>query len=239
MPIKHVIEIMIENHAFDNLFGRFPGADGIPPNTSLPNPNAHFDSAPNVSPVWATPNQGDIQGAINNSTAAEEMAMDYQPGQGYRMDHYTVVPQDGMSAITEFNPPFDPNEQYLASSFELADHNFQPVIAPTQPNVMTALNGTDHGWVYNNLEPGATQPWNSIFDELTARGRSWKIYYPLPHIRPQRHNLGPDHPLGPLGRPDHRRPVLRRPVRRRPARILLCAARRRLQHRARRGHRRG
>ena len=180
VPIKHVIEIMVENHAFDNLFGRYPGADGIPPDTSLPNPNAYFDSAPSVSPVWATPNEGDIQGAINNSTVAEEMAMDYQPGQGYQMDHYTVFPQDGMSAITEFGPQFDPNEQYLASSFELADRNFQPVIAPTQPNVMTALDGTDHGWVYNNLEPGTTQPWNSIFDELTARGRSWKIYYALP-----------------------------------------------------------
>ena len=80
--------------------------------------------------------------------------MDYQPGKGYQMDHYTVFPQDGMAAITEFGPQFDPNEQYLASSFELADQNFQPVIAPTQPNVMTALNGTDHGWVYNNLQPG-------------------------------------------------------------------------------------
>ncbi len=28
--IRHVIEIMIENHTFDNLFGGFPGADGIP-----------------------------------------------------------------------------------------------------------------------------------------------------------------------------------------------------------------
>ncbi len=72
------------------------------------------------------------------------------------MDHYTVFPQDGMAAITEFGPQFDPNEQYLASAYELADHNFQPVIAPTQPNVLTALNGTDHGWVYNNLEPGPT-----------------------------------------------------------------------------------
>ena len=180
VPITHVIEIMIENHSFDNLFGSFPGADGIPPDTSMLNPNAYFDSEPNVSPVYATPNEGDIQGGINNSTVAEQMAMDYQPGKGYQMDHYTVFPQDGMSAITEFGPAFDPNEQYLASNYELADHNFQPVIAPTQPNVMTALNGTDHGWVYNNLEPGSTQPWNSIFDELTAHGRTWKIYYALP-----------------------------------------------------------
>lgn len=28
-PIKHVIEIMVENHTFDNLFGDFPGADGV------------------------------------------------------------------------------------------------------------------------------------------------------------------------------------------------------------------
>ena len=180
MPVTHVIEIMIENHSFDNLFGSFAGADGIPTNTSLLNPNAYYDSAPDVQPVWATPNEGDVDGTINNSTVAEQMAMDYQPGRGYLMDHYTVFPQDGMAAITEFGPHFDPNEQYLASSYELADHNFQPVIAPTQPNVLTALNGTDHGWVYNNLQPGATQPWNSIFDELTSHGRSWKIYYALP-----------------------------------------------------------
>jgi phospholipase C len=179
-PIKHVIEVMIENHTFDNLFGSFPGADGIPASASFLNPNAYYTSAPNVSPVYATPNEGDVQGAINNSRVAEQMAMDYVPGKGYQMDHYTTFPQDGMSAITEFGPSFDPNEQYLASAYELADHNFQPVIAPTQPNVMTALNGTAHGWYYNNLQPGSTQPWNSIFDELSAHDRTWKIYYALP-----------------------------------------------------------
>ncbi|HTX26423.1 MAG TPA: alkaline phosphatase family protein [Streptosporangiaceae bacterium] len=180
VPIKHVIEIMIENHSFDNLFGQFPGADGIPADTTFLNPQAYYVSEPDVQPVWATPNEGDIDGTINNSTVAEEMAMDYQPGKGYQMDHYTVFPQDGMSAITEFGPKFDPNEQYLASAYELADMNFQPVIAPTQPNVLTALNGTDHGWVYNNLQPAPTVAWDSIFDELTAHGRSWKIYYALP-----------------------------------------------------------
>jgi len=180
VPIKHVIEIMIENHSFDNLFGQFHGADGIPAGTTLLNPQAYYVSAPEVQPVWATPNEGDVDGIINNSTVAEQMAMDYQPGKGYQMDHYTVFPQDGMAAITEFGPKFDPNEQYLASGFELADQNFQPVIAPTQPNVLMALNGTDHGWVYNNLQPGPSLAWDSIFDELSAHGRTWKIYYALP-----------------------------------------------------------
>jgi phospholipase C len=177
-PVKHVIEIMIENHTFDNLFGRFQGADGIPASASFPNPNG--PSAPNVPPVWATPNEGDVLGEIDNSRAAEQAAMDYQPGKGYQMDRYTVIPQDGMSAVTEFDPSFDPDEQYLASAYELADHNFQPVIAPTEPNVLTALNGTSHGWYSKSPPPGPAQPWNSIFDEFTAHHRSWKIYYALP-----------------------------------------------------------
>ena len=132
-----------------------------------------------MHPVWATPNEGDVGGALNNSAVVEQMVMDYRPGRGYLMDGKRF-PQDGIASITEFGPQFDPDEQYLASAYELADHNFQPVIAPTQPNVMTAPNGTDHGWVYNDLDQGPTQPWNSIFDELTAHGRSWKIYYALP-----------------------------------------------------------
>ncbi len=34
--IEHVVWIMQENHSFDNYFGTFPGADGIPPSTCLP-----------------------------------------------------------------------------------------------------------------------------------------------------------------------------------------------------------
>ena len=74
-PVTHVIEIMLENHSFDNLFGKFPGADGIPADTSLHNPNAYFASAPSVQPVFAAGNEGDVNGEINNSTVAEQMAM--------------------------------------------------------------------------------------------------------------------------------------------------------------------
>ena len=36
--IKHVIVIMQENRSFDNYFGTFPGADGIPAGVCLPDP---------------------------------------------------------------------------------------------------------------------------------------------------------------------------------------------------------
>ena len=217
VPVTHVIEIMIENHSFDNLFGKFPGADGIPADTSLLNPDAYFDSAPNVQPVWAAGNEGDVNGEINNSTVAEQMAMDYQPGQGYLMDHYTVFPQDGMAAITEFGPQFDPDEQYLASAYELADHNFQPVIAPTQPNVMTALNGTDHGWVYNNLAARPDPAVELHFRRADRARPQLEDLLRAAAVRPGRDDLAAAHPARARRGPDHRIGVLRRSGVRRPA----------------------
>lgn len=35
-PIKHFISLMQENHSFDNYFGTYPGADGIPARTCMP-----------------------------------------------------------------------------------------------------------------------------------------------------------------------------------------------------------
>src|SRR5919205_4384293 len=35
-PIKHIVVIMQENHTFDNFFGTYPGANGIPRNVCMP-----------------------------------------------------------------------------------------------------------------------------------------------------------------------------------------------------------
>ena len=35
-PIRHFISLMQENHTFDNYFGTYPGADGIPSGTCMP-----------------------------------------------------------------------------------------------------------------------------------------------------------------------------------------------------------
>jgi phospholipase C len=45
-PIKHLVFVMQENHTFDNYFGTYPGADGIPEGTKMPvdptNPQAGY-----------------------------------------------------------------------------------------------------------------------------------------------------------------------------------------------------
>src|SRR5207244_5680098 len=35
-PIRHFMVLMQENHTFDNYFGKYPGADGIPPGVCMP-----------------------------------------------------------------------------------------------------------------------------------------------------------------------------------------------------------
>src|SRR6201986_4653328 len=50
--IRHVIIIMQENRSFDSYFGTFPGADGIPANTCVPDPAQGHCVRPYHDPVW-------------------------------------------------------------------------------------------------------------------------------------------------------------------------------------------
>jgi len=49
-PLKHFIFIVQENHTFDNYFGTYPGANGIPPNISLPLTNSSSSPSSMRSP---------------------------------------------------------------------------------------------------------------------------------------------------------------------------------------------
>ncbi|MGH9132201.1 MAG: alkaline phosphatase family protein [Acidimicrobiales bacterium] len=102
MPIKHVVEIMLENHTFDSLFGSLRHADGVPAGTTLVNPDNSFGSAPRVAPIVAGPNQGSVGGALDNGHAAEQAAMDRRANGRFAMDGYTQVPGDGLGrAVVE------------------------------------------------------------------------------------------------------------------------------------------
>lgn len=179
VPIEHVIEIMLENHTFDDLFGYFPGVNGIPAGATFANPSDPANPSDRVGALVAPVNEGDVQSGLNNSRSAEVDMMDRAPSGGYRMDGYTRYPGEGLSSITTFRTSVDPNLQYLARHFELADDNFQPAIAPTLPNVLYALASTSHGFLTNAV-PTQGGRWRTIFTELTAARRSWRIYAGVP-----------------------------------------------------------
>src|SRR5919108_4556896 len=60
-PIKHVVYIMLENHTFDNYFGRFPGVNG---NSSLPRESNPLPSDYNhgSAPAYAAIDNGNMDG---------------------------------------------------------------------------------------------------------------------------------------------------------------------------------
>jgi phospholipase C len=65
-PIQHVIFIMQENRSFDNYFGTYPGADGIPAGTCIPlNP-----ANPSLGCVAPYHDQTDAQGGSNHDNVA-------------------------------------------------------------------------------------------------------------------------------------------------------------------------
>ena len=79
--IQHVIEIMLENHTYTNLFFA---------------PRRRYGK---IRTIPAPPDEGDVQGGISNSRAAELRAMHYRQGRGYRMNRYNRPPY-GASAVT-------------------------------------------------------------------------------------------------------------------------------------------
>jgi phospholipase C len=163
-----VVEIMLENHSFDNLFGHFPNANGIPQGTELPNPDTNYEGAL-VAPRLAPANVGDTVD-INHNRAPEVMMM-----HNGEMNYYTVYPDNGLAAITEFDQSNIPNEWALARNFALAEDNFQPATGPTQPNREYAIAGTAGGWI-SDSPPSFTFRFSTIYQDLAAHGRSWGIF---------------------------------------------------------------
>ena len=88
-------------------------------------------------------------------------------------------PYEGLASITTFPPSVDPNLQFLAAHYALAEANFQPEIAPTLPNVLAALAGTSDGWYSNNDPPARTGSTRSS-TSYRRPGGSWEIFYGVP-----------------------------------------------------------
>jgi phospholipase C len=70
IPIQHFIFIIQENHSFDNYFGTFPNADGIPPLTALPD----YPGGPPVNQPFLT-NQPSLHD-LSHSWVSCELAYD-------------------------------------------------------------------------------------------------------------------------------------------------------------------
>lgn len=171
--INHVIWIIQENHSFDNYFGTFPGADGIPQDTCLPRmPGSKDCVKPFHMPV------GDPPADINHTWETAHAAYNNGAMDGFVWVHGTPY------TMGYYDERDIPNYWDYARQYTLCDHFFSSEMTGSGPNhvfTVAAQSGET-----NNL--GSLQQlreWTddddgfsfaSIVKRFTGKNISWKYY---------------------------------------------------------------
>jgi phospholipase C len=136
--IQHVIVLMMENRSFDEFFGHYPGADGLPPNVCVPDPDAGGCIKPYVD-------HHDLNGG--GPHAAANSAADINGGKMDGFQHQAVVGKRGCLDINNpactnsarpdvmgYHTGSDiPNIWAWAKRYALTDHMFEPVASWSEP----------------------------------------------------------------------------------------------------------
>ena len=172
-PIKHLINIYLENHTFDNFFGAYP-LDPSSPNQSLiaalSRPTNLLDNASQMrelSPM--APGTFSTPDPIEGNTAY------HIEWDGGRMDGW--VRGSGPNSMTyytaaQLGPIWD-----LAEEYSLADMYFSPLLSESAPNTMYYLAGFSPVW--NDYGPPPSIPFSqTIMGELENYGVSWGMFIP-------------------------------------------------------------
>jgi len=182
-PIRHVVVIMKENHAFDNYFGTFPGVYGTPSAMSLPDGRGGFVRPHWINTTW-TPD-------LPHSRAA--MIEAYHNGSN---DLFAVVAESQAPGLGNVSVGYYDRRQLgyywsLAENYTIGDRYFQSMLGPTVPNRLFSFAGTNDGLESNAIWLANISS-STIFGQLQSRGISWRYYYspgvlvaPLPTYFPE------------------------------------------------------
>ena len=170
-PIQHLIFVMQENHTFDNYFGTYPGADGIPANTKMPvdpkNPQAGYVQPWHIGQATIT----DL--SHNGNTFVDQ----YDNG---KMDGFVSAlnfrAENGKISMGYYDDRDIPYYWNLADHYVLFDRFFSS--APSGSFI-------NHMYSVAAVPPGSENPLDvttglknvpTIFDKLQAAGITWKFY---------------------------------------------------------------
>jgi phospholipase C len=173
-PIEHIIVLMQENHSFDNYFGTYPGANGIPEGTCMPvNP---FDETITecVEPFHVS--EEDVQ--MDDPDHSEEThRIQYNEG---KMDGFVhaleLRAQDGRLAMAYYDERDLPYYWNIADNFVLFDNFFSSVHGGSFDNHMFWVAGTTVVPTREETTQELLAETDTIFDRLEEAGLSWKFY---------------------------------------------------------------
>jgi phospholipase C len=186
-PIKHFVFLMQENHSFDNYFGTYPGADGIPADVCMPvAPKSNSTECVKPSRVGNRP-------ALDLSHNPTTHAAQYDGG---KMDGFVSAFSTraaGELAMAHYDDQDLPYYWNIADNYVLFDRFFSSAHGGSVRNHMYWVAGQP-GSAETGKEAVPLAGWGdtipTIFDRLEAAGISWKFYIqnydPTATIRSQR-----------------------------------------------------
>ncbi|MDG7022762.1 MAG: alkaline phosphatase family protein [Nitrososphaerota archaeon] len=161
--IRNVVVVFQENHTFDNYFGTYPGADGLPPGVCLP--RAKGPSAPCVSP-FHSPTLSPVDMTHSWSSAHE----DYDSG---RMDGF-VYSEGNKATMCYFDGSDIRRYWNAAQRYVLCQAYFSSVMSESAPNHLYLVAGTAGGLKSDSVPRTLAFP--PVFQRLDAAGVSWSVY---------------------------------------------------------------
>lgn len=165
-PIQHVVFLIKENHSFDNVFGRFPGANG----TSFA-----WAGARRIR-MAATPDR--LPADILHANGAATLSVN-----GGRMNRFYLLPGARRGGRDYADSSYDgaaiPNYWSYARRFTLADRFFSTIQGPSFPNHLVTVAGSGAGALDN---PGGLNLPRSLF--------SWGCDSPSSYLVPVRTAAG-------------------------------------------------
>ncbi|MCP2241934.1 alkaline phosphatase family protein [Lentzea aerocolonigenes] len=157
-PIDHFVVLMQSNHSFDNYFGTYPGADGIPADVCMP----HNSDAPS-SDRCVKPFRLGAQSPSDLDHLPSTQRAQYNQGKmdGF-VEAYRKRGRDGTNAMGYYDRAELPFYWNFADRFTLFDRFFS-----------SARGGNLFYWV-TGQGPSGDVP--TIFDRLQDKGVSWRFY---------------------------------------------------------------
>ena len=170
-PIKHLVVIMQENHTFDNYFGTYPGADGLPKGLRMvidpENPDAGY-----VEP-WHIGNNSIADPGHNRSVFDEQ----YNDG---KMNGFISAlnnrKQNGQIAMGYYDDRDIPYYWNLADNYVLFDRFFSSAKDGSFSNHLYWVAGIPAIEYRGEELADRLVNTDTIFDRLHEANISWKFY---------------------------------------------------------------
>jgi phospholipase C len=189
-PIRHVIQLMLENRSFDHFLGAVPGVDGVDanqPRFNMEGPGSavkHAQRADAVRKMKPDPKHDHVNVMRQMEPGSGLPAMG-----GFVWDMALAHPKETAAfpqAMAFFSLGHLPALHQLAQAFCVCDRWFSSVPGPTWTNRFFAHSGTSQGWVGmpSLMKLGNLHAYDqtTVYDRLNERQVPWRIYYgDIPH----------------------------------------------------------